>query len=100
MTAPCFAQAMRLIWIDAFLAAGHALNRADLVQAFGISVPQASLDLAEFRRRWPWRLAYLADRKVYRAAAPDAVFPAPLRAQVLACAAAVKRARCTVMGSA
>lgn len=90
----CFSQLMRLVWIDAFLAAGHELNRADVMQAFGVSVPQASADIAEFRRRWPWRCTYDGSRKAYRAPRPGgAVFPADLRATVLAAALAVKRAR-------
>lgn len=94
MTSPCFSSLMRLIWIDAFLADGHDLNRSDLMQAFGISLPQAALDLSEFRRRWPWRARYDASRKCYRAGPHvRAIFPADLRLQVLSAASAVKRAR-------
>lgn len=94
MTAPCFAASLRLIWIDAFLAEGHDLNRRDLMQAFDIGVAQASLDLAEFKRLWPWRVNYAADQKRYVAGAHvRAIFPRELRHQVLSVAVAVKQAR-------
>lgn len=44
--------------------AGH-LNRSDLVEFFGISVPQASLDLAEYTRRAPQNLSYDRSTRTY-----------------------------------
>jgi hypothetical protein len=44
--------------------AGH-LNRSDLVEFFGISVPQASLDLAEYTRRAPQNLNYDRSTRTY-----------------------------------
>ncbi len=43
---------------------GH-LNRSDLMEFFGISVPQASLDLAEYTRRAPHNLAYDRSTRAY-----------------------------------
>lgn len=44
--------------------AGH-LNRSDLTDFFGISVPQASLDLAEYTRRAPVNLTYDRSTRTY-----------------------------------
>ncbi|MGP0076683.1 MAG: helix-turn-helix transcriptional regulator [Bryobacteraceae bacterium] len=44
--------------------AGH-LNRSDLTDFFGISVPQASLDLAEYTRRAPGNLTYDRSTRTY-----------------------------------
>ena len=44
--------------------AGH-LNRSDLTHFFGISVPQASLDLAEYTRRAPGNLIYDRSTRTY-----------------------------------
>lgn len=44
--------------------AGH-LNRSDLTEFFGISVPQASLDLAEYARRAPGNLTYDRSTRTY-----------------------------------
>jgi hypothetical protein len=41
------------------------LNRSDLTDFFGISVPQASLDLAEYSRRAPGNLAYDRSTRTY-----------------------------------
>ncbi len=44
--------------------AGH-LNRSDLTDYFGISVPQASLDLSEYTRRAPGNLTYDRSTRTY-----------------------------------
>lgn len=64
------AQALRLIHIDAFVEWQHEpLRRRNLMAAWGISAPQASIDLAMFRRAFPHRLAYCLSEKGYRACA-------------------------------
>ncbi|MBD3785652.1 MAG: hypothetical protein IE922_01600 [Sphingomonadales bacterium] len=74
---------VRMVWIDGSVLNGRPLRRGHLCEAFGISVPQASLDLGEFRRRWPDRLVYDAAAKVYRAAPGSSpVFDADLRITV------------------
>lgn len=62
------AQLLRLIWIDAFVSAGHRplLRRAHLELAFEISTPQASLDLRMFMARFPGRLAYDKSARGYQ----------------------------------
>jgi len=52
----------RLLWND------H-LNRSDLTSFFGISVPQASLDLADYGRRAPGNLEYDKSTRTYIATA-------------------------------
>ena len=51
-------QDRRLQLIEYRLRWAGRLNRSDLTAFFGISVPQASLDLAEYGRRAPGNLAY------------------------------------------
>ena len=60
-----FSTAFRLVWIDAVLQRGDRLRRADLVEAFGISVPQASSDLATYRRLFPGAARYDSSKKGY-----------------------------------
>ncbi len=61
-------QDRRLEFIDYRLRwAGH-LNRADLTSFFGISIPQASLDVAEYSRRAPKNLSYDRRTRMYVAA--------------------------------
>lgn len=74
---------MRMVWIDGSVLNGRPLQRGHLCEAFGISVPQASLDLAEFQRRWPDRLVYDTSKKAYYAALGSSpVFDADLRITV------------------
>ncbi|NIE63155.1 WYL domain-containing protein [Burkholderia sp. Ax-1719] len=61
-------QERRLEFIDYRLRWDGQLNRSDLTSFFGISVPQASLDLSEYIRRAPGNLEYDARAKLYRAA--------------------------------
>ena len=42
-----------------------SLNRSDLIEKFGISVPQASKDLASYQKMHPLNLAYDASKKQY-----------------------------------
>lgn len=63
------AQLTRMIWIDARLVGRGTLNRADLMEAFGISVAQAATDLRRYNAAVnPGRLAYDRKAKVYRIA--------------------------------
>ena len=84
-------QALRMVWIDAALATGQGLQRADLRAVFGVSVPTASSDLARFAALFPGRLAYDGRRKAYFAPAMSApAFPEALRrAAVMAADAAL-----------
>lgn len=70
-------QERRLEFIDYRLAWDTQLNRSDLTTFFGISVPQASLDLAEYAKRAPGNLDYDPRTRAYRASPTfQAVFPA------------------------
>ena len=59
----------RLEFIDFRLRWDGRLNRADLVAFFGISVPQASLDIAKYLELAPANLAYDRSARVYLATA-------------------------------
>lgn len=59
----------RLDAIDAIIATRGELRRADLMRAFGISLPQASHDIQAFIGRYPDALAYDASGKRYVPAA-------------------------------
>jgi len=58
----------RLALIDSYLFWFGSLNRALLVEQLGFSSAQASLDIAEYRRRRPHNLTYDTSRRTYRAA--------------------------------
>lgn len=60
-------QERRLEFIDYRLRWDGQINRSDLTAFFGISVPQASLDLSEYTKRAPGNLEYDTSTKVYRA---------------------------------
>jgi len=60
-------QGRRLEFIDFRLLWEGRINRADLVDFFGISIPQASLDLARYMDLAPGNLTYDRSDKVYRA---------------------------------
>lgn len=62
-------QQRRLEFIDFRLYWEGRINRADLTDHFGISVPQASLDLAEYQKLAPQNLVYERREKVYIATA-------------------------------
>lgn len=55
----------RLEFIDFRIFWEGAIRRADLVDKFGVSVPQASLDLAKYRESAPSNIEYDASRKSY-----------------------------------
>lgn len=88
-----FSQMLRLVWIDAHLGRGHALNRSDLVAAFAISEPQASNDIREYRSRWPRAIKYDLGGKFYYAGGGNPVFTQHQRDAVLAAQDAVLNAR-------
>jgi hypothetical protein len=61
-------QAMRLIWIDAWLERSEfLLRRQHLMEAFDISTPQASYDLKQFNNAFPGRLTFDRSAKGFRA---------------------------------
>ena len=62
-----FSRAMRLIWIDARLAAGDCLRRKHIMEAFGVSVAQASSDLHLFKKLFPDLASYDVSAKCYTA---------------------------------
>ena len=63
-------QQRRLEFIDFRLYWDGRINRADLTEHFGISVPQASLDLAAYQEIAPHNLTYERRERVYLAT-PD-----------------------------
>lgn len=62
-----WSQNRRLEFIDFRLRWDGRLNRSDLTDFFGISVPQASLDIAKYLERAPGNLDYDRSSKVYLA---------------------------------
>ena len=60
-------QERRLEFIEYRLRWDGQINRSDLTAFFGISVPQASLDLSEYTKRAQGNLEYDASTKMYRA---------------------------------
>ncbi len=62
-----WSQERRLEFIDFRLRWDGRLNRTDLVHFFGISVPQASLDIARYEELAPGNLAYDRSARVYLA---------------------------------
>lgn len=57
--------AQRQEWIAETVRVFGFINRDHIVRKFGVSVPQASLDLREFQRINPGRLTYDASAKRY-----------------------------------
>lgn len=66
--AATWSQTRRLQFIDFRLRWDGQINRADLTAFFGMSVPQASLDLAKYLDAAPSNLAYDRSSKTYVAA--------------------------------
>lgn len=64
-----WSQDRRLEFIDFRLRWDGKLNRSDLTDFFGISVPQASLDIAKYTEQAPDNLTYDRSSKVYVAGA-------------------------------
>lgn len=60
-----FAVIVRLMWIDGVIDNDGEINRCEIRQAFGISAPQASLDLRRYMELNPGRIAYDVRRKRY-----------------------------------
>lgn len=60
-----WSQEKRLEFIDFRLQWDGQLNRSDLIGFFGISVPQASLDIARYKELMPNNLHYDQGRKAY-----------------------------------
>lgn len=59
-------QERRLEFIDYRLRWDGQINRSSLTDFFGISVPQASLDLSEYTKLAPDNLEYDMSSRVYR----------------------------------
>ena len=55
----------RIAWIADTLDVFGFINREHLMRKFGISQPQASIDLATFQRLHPGRMVYDTTRKCY-----------------------------------
>ncbi len=55
----------RLEWIAETLRVFGFINREHLERKFGISTPQASMDLNEFQRLYPGAMSYDKSRKCY-----------------------------------
>jgi hypothetical protein len=55
----------RLDYIDFRMLTIGCINRADIMRTFGVSMPQASADLTQFRRLYPAALLYDPDAKHY-----------------------------------
>ena len=60
-----FAVIVRLMWIDGVIENDGEINRREISQAFGISTPQASLDLRRYMELNPGRIAYDVRGKRY-----------------------------------
>lgn len=85
-----FAQMFRLIWIDTHVAEWGYINRADLMAAFGISMPQAARDLAAFQNAWPDAIRYDRCAKRYIAGATSPIFDRATRNDVMDAAESVR----------
>lgn len=60
-----YAQQQRLVFIDLLLDHYGTLNRANLMDYFGISQPQASRDIRDYRALAPHNATYEPTRKTY-----------------------------------
>lgn len=79
-----WSQERRLEFIDFRLRWDGQLNRGDLTDFFGISVPQASLDIAKYLELAPGNLSYDRSARVYVAAARfRALYPSSGPAQFM-----------------
>ena len=58
-------QLIRLIWIDDHLVQHGNIRRIDICRAFNISIPQASADIAAYRRKCSYNLLYDSSLKYY-----------------------------------
>lgn len=55
----------RLGFIGDRLMAGQTVRRSDLMEKFGISMPQASVDIRQFNKAHPGAMQYDRSKKVY-----------------------------------
>lgn len=69
-----FEGVLRDVWIDGHLAEWGKVNRADICAAFGVSIPQASVDIGRFRAKFPSRCRYDTTTKAYVVGASGSVF--------------------------
>jgi hypothetical protein len=60
-----YAKAQRMRMVDFLLAQYGTINRDALVDFFGISTPQASLDLAQYQQLAPQNMCYDTREKTY-----------------------------------
>lgn len=61
-----WAKRQRMRFISEFIVKNGHINRSDLKEEFGISTPQASLDLQEYQKLYPGELVYDLNRKHYK----------------------------------
>src|SRR5688572_15421756 len=77
-------QDRRLEFLDFRLRWEGRINRSDLTSFFGISVPQATLDIKEYLERAPGNAAYDRSTRVYIASADfKPLFPSNVPARYL-----------------
>jgi hypothetical protein len=96
-------QERRLEFIDFRLRWDKTVNRADLRSHFGISIPQASLDIAKYAQMAPQNLVYDHSSRTYRVGenyAPRVGNTSPHRYlnELLACSRGLLDARDTYIG--
>lgn len=60
-----FAIIVRMMWIDEVIEEDGQINRSDIMRAFGLSNPQASLDLKRYMAANPRRIAYDPSARCY-----------------------------------
>lgn len=65
-----WAEQQRIDWIGARINQRRKINRADIMEKFGISLPQASHDLQTFIKLHPGVLKYDLKTKCYRKVTP------------------------------
>ena len=88
-----FSQRFRVVWIDAMVARGFGINRADVTATFGVSKPQASTDLREHQRRFPGAMIYDTSLKRYTAGSSRSGIDPAVQAAVLKAATAMSTCR-------
>jgi len=96
-------QERRLEFIDFRLRWEKTVNRADLRTHFGISIPQASLDIAKYAQISPKNLVYDRSSRTYRVSddySPAVGNTTPQRYlnELLACSSGILNARDTYIG--
>lgn len=55
----------RLAWIKESVEIFGQINRENIIRKFGLSIPQASLDIQETIKRWPDLMTYNRSTKRY-----------------------------------